>query len=96
MAYTNEQFAVAYTALVQMYQGLRHVDIDEVIRHVRHHNGHQFDEAGLASTNKLMEVLESTRALRETMKRVGVPAMPKMMPQGTAPSTPMRGQTGHG
>lgn len=93
--YTPEQFAVAYTALIQMYHGLKHIDIDEVIRHVRHHNGHQFDEAGLASTNKLMEVLESTKALRDTMKRVGVPAMPQVQPK-TAPSTPVRGQTGHG
>jgi hypothetical protein len=95
MPYSPEQFSTAYTALVQLFHGLRYIDVQEIIRHVREATAQQTDPEQLAATLRLMDILESADALRETMKAKGIPRMPNPI-RPRQPSSVVRGQTGHG
>jgi hypothetical protein len=94
MAYNEKQFTIAYTALTHMWHGLRNVDIDEVMRHIRIHTSHQHDPVELANIEKLMFILEATNSLREVMKANGVPQVPPPARPQQA-SQPVHGQTGN-
>lgn len=93
MPYNAEQFGTAYTAIVQMLHGLRYVDVDDVLEKLRQNSGRYTNPVEIENSNKLLEVIEAVKELRDKLKVTGIPRIPA---QAQPRSTVARGQTGHG
>lgn len=94
MPYNPEQFTTAYTAIVQMLHGLRYVDIDDILEKLRINSGRYSNPVEIENSNKLLEVMEAVKTLRDTLKVTGIPKIPTLVQP--RPPEVVRGQTGHG
>lgn len=83
--YNEQQFFTAYTAVVHMLHGLRHVDTEELMRWIRETTkADQEKPAGKETVERHLRIMAAVHNLRETLKVEGIPVIPKQQRRPSA------------
>jgi hypothetical protein len=94
--YNEQQFHSVYTSLCHILHAIARIDVPEVQQWIRQQTAADIDKPGARETiDKLMELLDSVHNVHVTLRRTGLPPIPRRPTQAPGP-TVARGQQGTG
>lgn len=89
--YSEEQLHSVYTSLCHIMHGIARINVPEVQAWIREQTKPDIDKPGAKDTiDKLMEALDSIQHVHMTLRKTGLPPVPRPKPKAPPAGEPRR------